>query len=138
ALAMDVQPRAPQHGTRRHHPNAETGTCRLAPLLVSVENGGITIRSILLEFNAPRDLASREFPELASEYWKLRVRLTRRAESHRRYEANQAFLRFTATSLDHCKECLAKQVVEASACTRAYAENLVRGRLASGTYTRLP
>src|SRR5690606_34611882 len=43
ALAMDVQPRAPQHGTRWHHPNAETGTCRLAPLLVSVKNGGITV-----------------------------------------------------------------------------------------------
>src|SRR5690606_7118093 len=45
ALAMDVQPRAPQHGTRWHHPNAETGTCRLAPLLVSVKNGGITASS---------------------------------------------------------------------------------------------
>jgi len=41
-LAMDVQPRAPEHGTRWHHPNAETGTCRLAPLLESAKSGGIT------------------------------------------------------------------------------------------------
>ncbi len=39
---MDLQPRAPEHGTRRHHPNAKTRTRRLAPLLMSVKSGGIT------------------------------------------------------------------------------------------------
>ncbi len=33
---------APQHGARRHHPDAETGACRLAPLLESAKSGGIT------------------------------------------------------------------------------------------------
>ena len=42
ALALDLQPRAPEHGTRRHHADAKIGTRRLAPLLGSVKNGGIT------------------------------------------------------------------------------------------------
>src|SRR6185312_3682864 len=39
---MDLQPRATEHGARRHHSDAETDTCRLAPLLESVKSGGIT------------------------------------------------------------------------------------------------
>lgn len=45
-LAMDVQPRAPQHGARWHHANAEVGIGCIAPLLANVKNGGITLCSI--------------------------------------------------------------------------------------------
>ena len=39
---MDIQPRTPEHGARRHHTHAEVGACRIAPLLTSSKNGGIT------------------------------------------------------------------------------------------------
>lgn len=42
-LAMDLQPRAPEHGTRWHHADAEIGARRLTPLLLSVKSGGITL-----------------------------------------------------------------------------------------------
>src|SRR3546814_8472937 len=44
-LAMVLQSRAPEYGARRHHTNAETGPCRLAPLLATTKNGGITHRA---------------------------------------------------------------------------------------------
>src|SRR3546814_4903072 len=37
-LAMVLQSRAPEYGARRHHTNAETGPCRLAPLLATAKN----------------------------------------------------------------------------------------------------
>ena len=37
---MDLQPRAPEHGVRWHHADAEIGASRLAPLLLSVKSGG--------------------------------------------------------------------------------------------------
>lgn len=43
-VAMDLQSRAPQHGARWLHPDAETGESRIAPLLASAKNGGITQR----------------------------------------------------------------------------------------------
>src|SRR3546814_16263144 len=42
---MVLQSRAPEYGARRHHTNAETGPCRLAPLLATAKNGGITHRA---------------------------------------------------------------------------------------------
>ena len=42
-LAMDIQPRAPEYGTRRYHTEAETGIGRLVPLLAKAKNGGITV-----------------------------------------------------------------------------------------------
>ncbi len=39
---MDLQPRATEHGARRHHSHAEVGLGRLAPLLAAAKNGGIT------------------------------------------------------------------------------------------------
>ncbi|MGD3414820.1 hypothetical protein QT425_22530, partial [Xanthomonas citri pv. citri] len=42
-LAMDVQPRAPEYGARRHHACHEVGDGRLAPLLATARSGGITI-----------------------------------------------------------------------------------------------
>src|SRR6185437_10907075 len=38
----DLQPRAPEHGARWHHPQAEVGLGRIAPLLATTKNGGIT------------------------------------------------------------------------------------------------
>ncbi|MBD4956013.1 hypothetical protein GUF66_19190, partial [Xanthomonas citri pv. citri] len=40
---MDVQPRAPEYGARRHHACHEVGDGRLAPLLATARSGGITI-----------------------------------------------------------------------------------------------
>ena len=42
ASVMDLQPRAVEYGTRRHHANAEAGIGRIVPLLATAENGGIT------------------------------------------------------------------------------------------------
>lgn len=42
-LAMDRQPRAPQHSTWRDYPNSKTGTHRLAPLLAAAKKCGITL-----------------------------------------------------------------------------------------------
>src|SRR5699024_5290994 len=39
---MVLQSRAPEHGSRRHHANAEVGACCIAPLLAAAKNGGIT------------------------------------------------------------------------------------------------
>ncbi|MGD6275601.1 hypothetical protein VWT76_23655, partial [Xanthomonas citri pv. citri] len=44
-LAMDVQPRAPEYGARRHHACHEVGDGRLAPLLATARSGGITIET---------------------------------------------------------------------------------------------
>ena len=44
-MALDIQPRAPQHGAWRYHPYAKTGTRRLAPLLLSAKSGGITVQA---------------------------------------------------------------------------------------------
>ena len=43
---MDLQPRAPEHGARWHHPHAEVGLGRIAPLLATTKNGGITDRRL--------------------------------------------------------------------------------------------
>ncbi|WP_226343070.1 hypothetical protein, partial [Enterobacter hormaechei] len=45
-LAMDVQPRAPEYGARRHHASDEVGDGRLAPLLATAKSGGITHRRV--------------------------------------------------------------------------------------------
>jgi len=41
---MDLQPRAPKHGARRHHANAEACTGSVVPLLATAKSGGITVR----------------------------------------------------------------------------------------------
>ncbi|WP_328589768.1 hypothetical protein [Xanthomonas citri] len=43
---MDVQPRAPEYGARRHHACHEVGDGRLAPLLATARSGGITLRGL--------------------------------------------------------------------------------------------
>src|SRR5690606_19944353 len=57
-MAMDVQPRAPQHGTRRHHASDEVGHGRIAPLLATAKNGGITERSAARRLRFIRTLAA--------------------------------------------------------------------------------
>jgi hypothetical protein len=42
-LVMDVQSRAPKHGARRHHTQAEIDARRLTPLPATAKNGGITV-----------------------------------------------------------------------------------------------
>ncbi|MCD9029913.1 hypothetical protein LDO26_17110, partial [Luteimonas sp. BDR2-5] len=54
ALAMDLQPRAPEHGARRHHAHAEARIGRLAPLLAIAKNGGITLAAVVLEEHRQR------------------------------------------------------------------------------------
>ncbi|MDH4910231.1 hypothetical protein MN091_22395, partial [Xanthomonas euvesicatoria] len=48
-LAMDVQPRAPEYGARRHHACHEVGDGRLAPLLATARSGGITGAAVFRE-----------------------------------------------------------------------------------------
>ena len=55
-LAMDVQPRAPQHGARRHHASNETGDGRIAPLLAVAKSGGLP--PVPLSPAAPRWLST--------------------------------------------------------------------------------
>ncbi|GEM_PF-21943 len=47
SLAMDLQPRAPEHGALRHHAHAEVGTRRIAPFLTIAKIGGLPFRLVL-------------------------------------------------------------------------------------------
>ncbi|MGV7183327.1 HNH endonuclease [Xanthomonas axonopodis] len=47
---MDVQPRAPEYGARRHHACHEVGDGRLAPLLATARSGGITEAAHILPY----------------------------------------------------------------------------------------
>ena len=40
-MAMDLQSRAPKHGARRHHTQAEIDARRLTPLPGAAKNGGL-------------------------------------------------------------------------------------------------
>ena len=60
-LVMDLQSRAPEHGTRGHHTHAESCTCCIAPLLVSATNGGIILQS--------RFVDRRHNPKIAEMRW---------------------------------------------------------------------
>lgn len=46
---MDLQPRAPKHGARRHHANAEACTVGVVPFLATAKSGGITGAPALTE-----------------------------------------------------------------------------------------
>ncbi|MBO9857862.1 hypothetical protein J7396_14350 [Xanthomonas sp. A1809] len=49
ALAMDVQPLAPQHGARRHHPSNEIGDGHVASDLANAQSGGAFPTQVLRE-----------------------------------------------------------------------------------------
>ncbi|QYF40863.1 hypothetical protein HZS92_02971 [Xanthomonas citri pv. citri] len=55
---MDVQPRAPEYGARRHHACHEVGDGRLAPLLATARSGGITVSETSLVDSAPSAVAA--------------------------------------------------------------------------------
>ncbi|MHB1093635.1 hypothetical protein, partial [Thiobacillus sp.] len=41
-VALDIQSRTSEHGTRRHYTHAEIDARKLTPLLAGAKNGGIT------------------------------------------------------------------------------------------------
>lgn len=48
SMAMEIQSRAPQHGTWRRHPEAAIGPCYPTPLLESVEHGVLPSEQAML------------------------------------------------------------------------------------------